>query len=636
MNLDSSLRQGDAGATPSDDGQLGVPRKRRKATTIAADRTSRLPVSLVALCAATGVLVLAAADTAERLGHAGSPWPGRAYWLGQALIVLPVAVRMLARRGPSEIGTAALVVVLTVAEYLVKICYSPVGFTYTDELEHWRSAVNLLHTGKLYTVNYLLPISPHYPGLEEAASALVSATGLPLFPCGLIVAGIAHLLCICLLYLLFRNIANSYRIAGIAVLFYSSNPDLPSFDSMFSYQTLAVAFLGLAMLAAWRLASADSVETRARWLTLAVLAVMATVITHHVTSYVLVAALVLVTIASLLTGHRRSAAWLAVLTLVSVAMVSGWAMFAAPGTVSYLEPAAVDVMHGLRAVSGGGHSTAPSLSAEPLVNRALAAGDVLLMSALVLVGLWHAWRRCRRQPWILAMAIGSLTWYAIVIVRLKIPDGSELSGRAATFVFVPAAFVVAIAVAHVVSLDLRWKASAVALGTILGTLIIMADGLANGWPPFWERLPGPYQVAGVDRSVEPQEITTARWALAALGPGNRFAADVGSYAVLGSYGDQNPVYGDAYLYTTPVYTQADARRVQAQAIGYILVDLRLSKSLPVSGSYFLGLDPGTGRYTHPLAVTGLTKFDHIPGVSRRYDSGNIIIYDLEGSEYYAP
>ena len=51
----------------------------------AADRhavRSRLPVSVVALCAAMGVLMLAAAYTAGRQGYAGASWADHLYWLG--------------------------------------------------------------------------------------------------------------------------------------------------------------------------------------------------------------------------------------------------------------------------------------------------------------------------------------------------------------------------------------------------------------------------------------------------------------------------------------------------------------------------------------------------------------------------
>ncbi len=232
---------------------------------------SPLPVSAVAVSAATGVLVVAVAYTAGRLGHVTSVWADRAYWLGQALILLPTVHRLLNRRTLTAGETVALVTILTVAEYLVNVCYSPAAFTYVDELEHWRSASDILQTGKLFTVNYLLPISPHYPGLEELTSALVSVTGLSVFTSGLIVAGVAHLLFVCLLYVLFREISGSYRLAGVAVLCYASNSHFASFDSMFIYQTLASALPRAHFAGRLAVGPATNNGQCAGWLTLAVL-----------------------------------------------------------------------------------------------------------------------------------------------------------------------------------------------------------------------------------------------------------------------------------------------------------------------------------------------------------------------------
>ena len=387
---------------------------------------SVLPVSAVVLCAAIGVLVSASAYTAGRLGQAGTSWADRLYWFGQLLILAPIAARLLSRRVLTAGETLTLVVVLTVAEYLVKVCYSPAAFTYVDELMHWRTAANIMQTGKLFTPNNLLPISPYYPGLEEVTSALATVTGLSIFSSGLIVAGTAHLLFVAILFVLFRHVSGSHRVAGVAMLLYASESLFQSFDSMFVYQTLALPFLGLTLLAVYRLAQPQAAGSRAGWFTVAALAALATVVTHHVTSYLLVATLEVITLGALLTRDR---------------------------------------------------------------------------------------------------------------------------------------------------------------------------------------------------------------ALAALGPGNRFATDEGDFPVLGSYGDQNPILGDAFLYTSPMFTQSAAQQVQALDIQYALVDQRLSEQLPVSGSYF-PIDPNSGEYTRPLPSADLAKFNSVPGVARIYDSGNIVIYDLTGLAYY--
>ena len=606
---------------------------------------SRLPVSVVALSAATGVVVVATAYTAGRLGHAGASWADRMYWLGQLLILTPVAARLLSRRALVASETVTLVVVLTVAEYLVKVCYSPAAFTYADELMHWRTATDILQTGKLFTANNLLPISPYYPGLEEVTSALASITGLSVFTSGLIVAGSAHLLFVCVLFVLFRYISGSHRIAGVALLLYSSESLFQSFDSMFVYQTLALPFLGLTVLAVYRLAAPPQAGRRGGWFTLAVLSAFATVVTHHVTSYLLVATLEVITLGALLARDRRLAAWASILALVSAAAFAAWIVFVAPSTVGYLQPVIEGALQAFRALLTGGHPGAPppaSAANGPLENQALSAAAVLIMSVLVPVGWWQVWRRCRHQPWTVALAIGAVSWYVIVAVRLFVANGSELAGRASTFVFLPAGFIAALAVIRLTDNSLRWpviradvrrRAPVVVAVAVVAALVLVLNGMVNGWPPYWERLPGPYQVAGAERSVGSEQVASADWAQAMLGPGNRFATDEGDLPVLGSYGDQNTVGDDGYLYTSSAFTQAAAQQVQAQSIGYVLVDRRLSEMLPASGQYF-PVDPNAGKYTRPLPLADLTKFNHVPGVARMYDSGNIVIYDLKGSAYY--
>jgi hypothetical protein len=604
----------------------------------------------VALIAATGVLAVAAAYTAGRLGHASAPWADRLYWLGQALIVAPVAARLFGRRSLTATETVTLIVILTVAEYLVKVSYSPTGFSYTDELMHWRSTTDILQTGKLFTVNNLLPISPYYPGLEEVTSAMVSITGLSVFTAGLIIIGVAHLMFVCVLYVLFRLIGGSHRLAGIAILLYASNPLFQSFDSMFVYQTLALSFLGLAVLGVWRLASPQTAGNRVGWFTIAAVATLGTVLTHNVTSYLLVATLEVITLGSLVGRSRAAAAWASILALLSAAAFASWIVFVAPATVSYLQPAVEGAIQGFKSVLAGGHSgaAAPVSSASgPLGNQALAGVDVLIVSALLPIGWWQVWKRYRRQPWVVAMALGSVSWYVIVAVRLAVADGSELAGRAATFVYVPVGFIAAIAVIQLIGSGLRWRANrrgirwrpaAVLTIAVAAALVLIFDGLANGWPPYWERLPGPFQVAGVDRSVGPEEIASADWALKVLGPEHRFATIAGDFPVLGSYGDQNPVLEDDFLYTTPVFNRSVAEQTEALAIGYVYVDRRISEQLPASGSYF---PDGAPPYTHPVPLADLTKFNHTRGVTRVYDSGNIVIYGLGGvsdlgASAYAP
>ena len=56
----------------------------------------------------------------------------------------------------------------------------------------------------------------------------------------------------------------------------------------------------------------------------------------------------------------------------------------------------------------------------------------------------------------------------------------------------------------------------------------------------------------------------------------------------------------------------------------------MTQQLPAEGSYFED-DPLAGHYAKPLPSAALSKFDAIPGVSRIFDDGVIVIYAMQGS-----
>ncbi len=588
---------------------------------------SRLPVSVVTLLAAMGVFCANAAFVAGRLGHADSQWSNRVYWLGQAFILIPIGFRLFSRRPLSKRDTVTLIVVLTIAEYLLKVCYSPSGLTFSDELLQWRSTTNLLNTGDPFTINYGIPVGPHYPGLQLVTVALMSATGLSLFSAALIVAGVAHLLFICLVYGVFAGVTKSHRVGAIAILVYYTTPDLTSFNSMYVYETLALAFLGVAVLAAWKLATLESRSERVRWFIIAVLGILATVTTHHVTSYVLTLTLMLLAVVSRFTGSRDAAKRIGALAAISLAAVVCWIAFVAPYTVTYFAPTVQGMVNGLNSLLGSGSSSAPSTSLSPLNDQLLEGLGILATTVLLVYGCWQVWRVYKSDSWIVAMMIGSLIWFGDLALRVGFPDGQELAGRSATFVYIPVSVVTALALTRYVNSAAvrKWRAAAMAVGAV-AIITLQFDGLANGWPPYWERLSGPHQVAGVERSTGPQEIAMAEWTLSKLGRGNRFATDIGNYPSLAGYGYQNPLQNVAYIYQSPTLTPAIVLEYEQQGVQYILADNRLNQSPPADGYYFPGQSTNTDQ---KLPLIDLTKFN-TPGSPRVFDDGNIVIYDVQG------
>jgi hypothetical protein len=229
------------------------------------------------------------------------------------------------------------------------------------------------------------------------------------------------------------------------------------------------------------------------------------------------------------------------------------------------------------------------------------------------------------------MMIGCLGWFVIIAIRLGTPDGQELAGRAATFVYIPVSVLAALALTRVANSGpvRRWGAAVTAV-VVASIVSLLIDGLANGWPPSWERLPGPHQVSAFESSVDPEEIRVADWTLANLGPGNRMAADSGIYPVLFGYGGQNPLQQVHPLYATPTWSPVVINFANSLQVQYVETDTRLTQSLSPNGIYFPG-DQTAATSTIPMA--NLTKYNSVTGVARVYSDGTITLYNLVSQGY---
>jgi hypothetical protein len=595
---------------------------------------------------AAGVLVISVADAAGRSGSASAAWDG-AWWLGEALVFGPLAARVLSRSGPGESEAAGLAISVAIATYLIKFLYSPSAFGFPDELEHWHATTDLLATHHLFGVNYLLPVSSVYPGLEAATGALASVTGLPVFAAGLIVAGLAHLLLTAALFVVFRLVGGSPRIAIAACAIYASNPHYQVFDAIFGYQTLALAFFGLALVAALAIVRSGRGSGQLCWWVLAVALLAATVVTHHVTSYALAASLLLLAVFGGIRGLRGAGAKygsgtlrLALLAGTCLSLIVAWVGLAAASTVSYLTPTLHSFVSGFAGAftaQAGSAATPAGPLADKLAGYAVAA----LIMACLPFGWVRIWRTQRDSTWAVALGAGAAAYSVCVLLRITSPDGAELAGRMMTFVYIPVGYTLAVALAGPgrAALGLGDRMD-FRLGSRLGrgvrvTLaaaaggILLAGGLATGWPPYWERLPGRYIVDGFESGITPEGIAAATWSRDFLGTGQRIAADFTNYLLLGSYGAQDPVSGVNEIYCGPRWTAGDAAITREEAVSYLLVDLRMSEHAAVAG-YFPGSSAGCPAV---IPRSYLTKFDSVSGINRIYDSGNIVIYALAGAQY---
>lgn len=568
----------------------------------------------VCLAMACGVCLVAVAYTAARYHQ---PWAPVVYWAGELLVFAPAVWRLCARRvlAGEAIG---LVAAQAIAQYLIKCCYHPAGFAFPDELQHWRTAHDIIVTGHLFAPNYSLPISPHFPGLENATAALVSLTGMALFPAGLLVAGLVRLLTTLGVFLLARRAGAAPRIAALAATLYAASPHYQYFDAIFGYQTFALAFAVLALHAA-----VGAVDGRgAAWWPVAAVTVATTVAGHHVTGMVLALVAVLLVVVAAATGNatRRLAAFAA----GCVAAVALWIGFVAPETIGYLRPAVTGVVQGVRDALSG-HGGGAGTAAGPIAGTAINYATVFLIAVALPFGWWRIIRG-RRRVLPVTLAVASVSYYPVLALRVLAPDGAELAGRALTYAYIPVGYVLAVAAAWL-SLTVVRRNAARVLAAALATLLF-AGGITSGWPPAWERLPGRFLVDGFESGMSERGLAAARFASRVLGPGNRIAADFTNYTLLGTYADQDVVAGANHLFYAPRFDPADAALVRRLSIGYVLVDRRTTvPPVPPNGYFPFGTSPA------PIPAGALEKFDHVDGVDKIYADGSIIIYDLRGSRY---
>jgi hypothetical protein len=538
------------------------------------------------------------------------------------------------RRGPGRDERLGVVVLLGAALYVVKVMTSPIAFTGPDEFSHWRTLEDIVRTGHLFAPNPLLQVSSIYPGLEAAAATATVSSGVDLFPVAVLLIGLARLVAILAVFMIAARITGSSRVAGVASIIYMANPSFLAFDAAFSYESLA---LPLALVAIWAtLRWSDRRGRGSLYAAVALGSIAATAVTHHLTSLVLLGFLALWAAISFLRDRHTGSTWpIAAAAVFAFACSAAWLVIAGTFALTYLSTILGGGARQLFDVLAGANEAkqlfvAHAGFASPLPEIAAAYGAVgLLVLSLPLV-LWHALRSYRLSAIELVLVLAGLAYPASLALRLT-AAGSEVSQRASEFLFVALAILGADWLVGLRPARFRPR-RAVAAAAIL---IVVAGGTVTG-NPIIERLPGPYHVAAEARSFEPEGRSLAAWALAELGPDNHLIADRTNAKLLGSIGLEDPVtsanshLGTAYVMYAQTLDPTLIGILRQGGIRYVVVDLRLARDVPVYAYVFEQAEPGAGNHTTPMPLAVLQKWDVLPGVRRIYDSGDLIVYDIQG------
>lgn len=608
-------------------------------------------------------------SVAFAVARAGGPGAHPLYWAGQLTLIAGTAAAVLAPRVPGAARVAALFA-FTAAQFVVKMAYAPVRFRFADELQHWRTVLDMTATGRQFGVNHGLPISPRFPGLETVTLTLMRATGLSLHPAAVAVCAASTLLLTGALLVLLHEVTDRPDVLALAALVYLCNPNHGFFTAMYLYATPALPMLVLA------LAQAASLVRRPRgpagrvvagWFFAGVVAV-----THHLTLVVCLALLTAaVPAAAAVPGWRRATAPLAALAAGAWALAAAWVWGVAPETVTYLGEPLVALARTLTQLGGVRAATvAGSASAKPLVESVLSLAAILVLAGATAVLAW--WAARRRRP-VLAAFLGAVTAVeaAIVVIRVVSPRGEELAGRAPAYVTLLVAVALAAGLGRVAdtrrpggsptaatpggrrapAADRPGRSSAAApgdrrrpspVGVVAArpraaaagaVVVVFVGGITAGWPPYWLRLPGPHLPAGYEAAVDARTMALGWWTRRHLPPGARFVADFGNQSVVGTVGGLDPVSEAAGLFHRVGFDPRDRATVQRLRVRYLVADRRITLAPAPRGNYFLGpLPPGADPH-RPLPAGALDKFDVVEGAATSFDDGVIRVYDLGQSRY---
>ena len=233
----------------------------------------------------------------------------------------------------------------------------------------------------------------------------------------------------------------------------------------------------------------------------------------------------------------------------------------------------------------------------------MTASSVGLILLFLPFGLLCLWKRYRSNALSCTFGLIALCYPLSQLLRFT-NTGSELVDRAAAFLFIPIATMLAIFIAQYwPTRKLRWKHTFLITAVLS---VIFLGGVILGAGPSSALLPGPYEVIADPRSIEPEGIQAATWTQSSLGPQNRLATDRTNQILMGTYGDQSIVglSGDeadvSPVFLSLQFGHAEISILKDDNVRYLVADLRLTQALPLLGYYYDSSEEGAFRHTQLL------------------------------------
>lgn len=563
------------------------------------------------------------------------------FWMSILLISIPVFIIVLDEDFTCNNKIIILFIFGSIL-YVIRILPSTINFHFGDEVYTFATTKLIYEAGSIDVTPYP-EITKYYPGLEILTIYLKYFTNLDLFTVAKILIGIIHSFVLVFVFLFLREIGVSERLAAIGTFIYSTNPIYIFFHSLYSYESLGIFFVTLLLYIISRL----SIKGKSMNLVLlALIAIFALVISHHLSSLMFLLFLILMVFIQVYKKHYYYASkWHYTLVFLTITLIFGWMVYLATITITYLTDNFISRFMKIFELSFlGGEKTAIasiplSTSLLPYYEYVIDFLYVPLILLLSLIGIYLIKKeRNNANIFISTMIIYGPFLYILTLAIIP-TSGSELSTRIWGFVYIGVSFFVAVAVNKLLTKNKKYchleLNLLIKMFSFLAVITLLIGGISIGDKPIhrWPDLLTPKLVSGPG-SLTTDVFYASEWFESKFGYNNKMVGERTTSIIFSSLGKQDVQRWHAWKLFLPSEIDSNVKNfIRGFDLEYVIVDNRLTKSLAEYGYYFdkkenyMNLYPIYGSI-ELLPNESLSKFAKSDLFERFYDNGNIYLYKI--------
>lgn len=588
----------------------------------------------LSLITAFGVILLA---TTYVLAYNGRFY-NHLFWTSVLLFSIPIFMIIYDDKTSRNSKVIALFIFGSVL-YIMRILPSTANFRFVDELFHYETTKLIYEVGSL-NISPHFDISKYYYGIELLNISFGYIVNISnIFLSSKILIWAVHSFIIVFIYILFKDICTSERIAFIGAFIYATNPLYIFFESLYSYESLGIFFVVFIIYILSKNIRVGSTVLS----TITIVALSVLTFTHHLSSLMLL--LFMIILVSVIFFHEDGAIYHQKLFLrfifLTMTFIFGWMTYVAVTIPSYLFRNFTDRFSKVFELSlfGGENKDLfhSSLSYSLLPNYEYMIDTFIyvpLLLLLSLIGIYYIKKNKYNNNFIYTTVIYGPIFYMCSLVLIP-TSGSELAQRSWGFLYIGLSLVISIALISMKTSEKRIVHAFI----FTSIVIIIIGGVSIGNKPV-HREPGLLspKLVGGSGGMTTDVYKSSEWFETRFGRHNNVTGDRTTIGIFRNYGIQNADLWNSWRVFLPknIDTTVTAY-LKYSDISYIIVDNRMTISLGDVGYYFNNIDRYKRYYpiygsSETLPKESIGKFNNNNLFDKFYDNGNIVIYDVKNYE----